>query len=106
MDGKDRPITFFEGITIDISAGGIAIKVDEGKEELHVGDKIDMRFRLKKEDFDELEITGIVKNERAYFNTDSKVFGVEFIPERSVEFKKAINKISRYVIERQRELLT
>ncbi len=105
-DHPDSIPKVFEGTIIDISAGGVAIKVDEGKEELKVGDKIDMKFRLKKEDFDELEISGIIRNERVYYNTDSKVFGVEFIPERSVEYKRAINKISRYVIERQRELLS
>ncbi len=96
----------FEGTILDISAGGVAIKVDENMEEIKVGDKIDMRFRLRKEDFDELEISGVIRNERTYYNTESKIFGVEFLPERSVEFKRAINKISRYVIERQRELLT
>ena len=105
-DHPDSIPKVFEGTIIDISAGGVAIKVDEGKEDLSVGDKINMKFRLRKEDFDELEISGIIRNERVYFNTDSKVFGVEFIPERSVEYKRAINKISRYVIERQRELLS
>jgi c-di-GMP-binding flagellar brake protein YcgR len=100
-DGNPR---VFEATLFDISGNGVALKSDS-KDEFDINDKIDMRFRLDKEDFDELKISGIIRNKRSYYGTDIPLYGIEFIHDRSVEFKRALNKISKFVMKRQREIL-
>ncbi len=94
----------FKATAIDISAGGIAIKPD-GKETLEIGDLLEMEFKLFPEDKEEIKLKGIIRNRRRYYETEYNVYGIEFIQERSLAYRRAINKIMRYVFERQREML-
>ncbi len=103
-DDPDGNPKVFEATLFDISGNGVALKSDN-KDDLNINDKIDMRFRLDKEDFDELKISGIIRNKRSYYDTDIPLYGVEFIHDRSVEFRRALNKIGKYVMKRQREIL-
>ncbi len=94
----------FKGVAIDISGGGIAIKAEKGNN-FEIGDIFDMKFKLSPQDKEFLYLKGIVRNKRKYFDTDLNIYGVEFVEENSINFKKAINRIIRYVFERQREML-
>lgn len=100
----------FEGIMIDISGGGFAIKAIEGSKmlerELERGDIVNATFKLKKE-YEEMVIYSVLRNKHKYQGTEIMIWGFAFISgDKNKQLKKYINKIMRYVTERQRELMS
>jgi len=100
----------FEGIMVDISGGGFAIKAAEGSKMLERnlgrGDTINAKFTLKK-GYDEMEIYSVLRNKHKYQDTEILIWGFTFVTgNKNKLLKKYINKIMRYVTERQRELMS
>lgn len=97
----------FQGEMIDISGGGVAVRNKHGEKPfpLEKGDVINAKFRLKK-GMEEMEIWCEVRNKRKYKDTDMLIWGLRFIEGQKNRFLKHYrNKILRYVVERQREML-
>ncbi len=92
-----------DAIIHDISGGGLSMGSDQPLE-IMVGDVVNLRFCLRPDD-DVLQIEGLINNSRISTDEDSMIKGVEFVPDRSDAYKNAIKKISRYVMERQREMI-
>ncbi len=106
----DHQPEVFEGIMIDVSGGGFAIKAVEGSKMLERnlgrGDMINAKFMLKK-GYDEMEIYSVLRNKHKYEGTEILIWGFTFITgNKNKLLKKHINKIMRYVTERQRELMS
>jgi len=98
----------FQGHMIDISGGGFSLRAKPGEKQfpLEKGDVIDADFRLRK-DMQNMEIRCEVRNKRRYKNTEILIWGVQFIEgEKNRQLKYYRNKIMRYVVERQREMLS
>jgi c-di-GMP-binding flagellar brake protein YcgR len=94
----------FRGDLLDISGGGFAMRGDPHTD-LEKGDNIGVRFRLRP-DFPEFELWCEVRNKHRLAGTDAPVWGVIFLKEELNPFIRSIrNKILRFVLERQRELL-
>ncbi|MCP5047644.1 MAG: hypothetical protein GY940_10760 [bacterium] len=90
-------------ISIDISGGGLSFS-GKGDMGVMVGDIINMRLSLR-QGGDVLQIEGLINNSRESLDKTAIVKGIEFIPDRSDSYREAIKKISRYVMERQREMI-
>jgi len=100
----------FEAVMFDISGGGFALKDKEGSKillrELEKGDIINATFKLKIK-FDEMELNSVVRSKHKYKNSDVMIWGLQFLAaDKNINLKKHRNKIMRYVIERQRELMS
>jgi c-di-GMP-binding flagellar brake protein YcgR len=92
---------------VDISGGGFSMRTKPGDKPflLDKGDIINARFRLKA-DYDEMEIWSEVRNKRKYKGTEIMVWGLQFIEgEKNMHMRFFRNKIMRFVVERQREML-
>lgn len=98
----------FQGQMIDISGGGFSLRAKPGDKQflLEKGDIIFVNFRLKK-DLVNMEIWCEVRNKRRYKDTEIIIWGLQFIEgEKNRHLKYYRNKIMRYVVERQREMLS
>jgi c-di-GMP-binding flagellar brake protein YcgR len=98
----------FEGEMVDISGGGFALRRKPGDKQLILerGDIINARFKLKP-GFEEMEIWSEVRDFRKYKDTEINVWGLRFLgKERNKHINYYRNKIMRYVVERQREILS
>ncbi len=114
--GEDKPVMSsimenvpreYEADMYDISGGGFSIhgKTLDRQIPLEKGDIILAKFRLKP-DMDEMELWSEVRNKRKLKGTEIVVFGFHFLKSDKNKFlKNHRNKIMRYVIERQRELM-
>ncbi|MCP5107249.1 MAG: hypothetical protein GY950_27930, partial [bacterium] len=93
-----------EAFIFDISGGGLGMK---SKEEisLMVGDIVNLRFRLRPGDPNDIQVEGLINNSRRTPDKTAFIKGVEFIPDRNDNYRNALKKISRYVMERQREMI-
>ncbi|MCP4213296.1 MAG: hypothetical protein GY765_01510, partial [bacterium] len=94
----------FDVMMIDISQGGTAVRTEAGLK-IRAGDKVLVQFKLTKDDPDDIESEGIIKNKREPENSKDCFLGIEFIPNKDVEFKRALQRINRFIMGMQRELL-
>ncbi len=99
------PDTNCEGVTYDLSGGGIAIM--DGKDEplpFELQDIIDIYMQL---DDQMLHMEGHVLNKRMNPAGDRWVYGIEFILHHlhAGEMKRNVAKIMHYVMKRQREII-
>lgn len=104
---EDTPKEFHAQL-VDISGGGISLRTKPGEKPflMEKGDIIKANFRLKKE-MEEMEIWCEVRNKRRYKDTEIVIWGLRFIEsEKNRQLKFYRNKIMRYVVERQREMLS
>jgi len=106
---EDEP-EVFEAVMVDISGGGFSIKAkDDSKilyRELDRGDVINAKFKLKPK-YDEMELYSVVRNKHKYQDSEIMIWGLQFISgDKNKNLKKYRNKIMRFVIERQRELMS
>lgn len=97
----------FNGEMVDISGGGFSMRTKPGDKPflLEKGDVINARFTLKP-GFEEMEIWCEVRNKRKYKNTEIAIWGFQFMEgEKNRNLRFYRNKIMRFVVERQREML-
>jgi c-di-GMP-binding flagellar brake protein YcgR len=102
----DQPEEFI-GEMVNISGGGFALRAKLGAVPLPLerGDIIDAVFKLR-EDLAALKIWSEVRNFRKYRDSGIVVWGFRFLGrEKNEQISLQRNKILRYVIDRQRELL-
>lgn len=97
----DYPMS--EGIILDLSGGGIAIKCSQDST-LMVGDIINMKFQLPSLAGSDIEISGVINNSRK-IEDELVIRGIEFIPNSGDAYKNALKNISSYVMRRQREMI-
>lgn len=91
-----------EAIMIDISQNGIAVEIKR-KINIAAGDILKLWFRLEEEDKQEIEIEGIVRNLRELPGSEIHICGIEFTPEKTAKYKRSLQKITRYIMSRNRE---
>jgi len=106
-DQQDSPelsdVAMSQAIVHDLSSGGLAIR-SRGETGLMVGDIINMKFTFKPDEPD-MRIEGLINNSRLLSDKETILKGIEFIPDRSDDYRDAIKKISRYVMEQQRRMI-
>lgn len=98
-------INMNEMLIHDLSGGGLSFRGKLGSMDVMVGDIINMKFKLRKGE-KTIRIEGLINNSRKSADGKATIKGIEFMPDRSDEYRSAIKKISRYVMERQREMIT
>lgn len=101
--GKRDEFVRFDSSAIDISSGGMAIKVPAAHlSAVVVGRKMALVFRL--EGFARpLRLLAEVRNLRAIKETGDTIAGLQFVEwHRTLTGRKAINTITRFVVRRQR----
>ncbi len=101
--GSDNLPQEFKGRMIDISGGGFCMVVDE-KIDLVKGDYLHSFFQLKSGE-EEFEIWAEVRYRRKFLDKEALI-GAMYLGEYKNFYLKGLkNKIMKYVIDRQRELL-
>lgn len=92
--------------TIDISAGGMLLAFEEGDTHLaDVGAKLALRFSLASDETP-LKINGVIRRIERKSATEQLRAAIEFVDiDEEFEYKLAINRLYRYVAERQRNIL-
>lgn len=99
---------WFEGQVQDISGGGLCIysKDKAFVLDLEKGDRLVLHFRLKP-GTEELKLWAEVRNVRHIENLNVHAWGVRFFENnQNPGLKKHRSQIMRYVVERQREILS
>jgi c-di-GMP-binding flagellar brake protein YcgR len=91
-----------EALMVDISENGTAIKVNR-KINIAVGNRLKLVFSLEKQDKNQIEIEGVVRNIRDYPGTKIQLWGIEFIQDKTSQYKKALREITCYVMSRNQE---
>lgn len=93
-----------EAVLHDLSGGGLSVR---SKEELSImiGDIINMRFSFRSGSKENIRIEGLINNSRKSADKNAIIKGIEFLPDRNDAYRDAIKKISRYVMERQRQMI-
>lgn len=93
-----------EALMIDISENGTAIKVNR-KINIALDNRLKLVFSLEEqhENQIEIEIEGIVRNIRDYPGTQIQVWGIEFIKDKTSQYKQALREIACYVMSRNQE---
>lgn len=91
-----------EALMVDISENGTAIKVNR-KINIAVGNRLKLVFSLEEQDKNQIEIEGVVRNIRDYPGTRIQVWGIEFIQDKTSQYKKALREIACYVMSRNQE---
>jgi c-di-GMP-binding flagellar brake protein YcgR len=91
-----------EALMIDISENGVAVKVNR-KVNIETGDKLKLAFRLEEESKEEIEVEGVVRHIREYPGSEIQVWGIEFIPGKTTEYKKSLQKIACHMMSGNRE---
>jgi len=95
----------FEGRILNISVGGMLLTINRSLSHLPVGTKLGMRFALSPDE-NPLVLKGIIRRKEKRAPKESDAVGIEFIDcAEKFEYKLAINRLYRYVAERQREIL-
>lgn len=102
VDRKDDGRGGIEALMVDISEGGVAVKVNR-KITIEIGDKLKLLFRLEEEDEKEIEVEGVVRNIRGYPGSEIQVWGIEFTPDKTLAYKRSLQKITYYIMSRDRE---
>ncbi len=94
------------GRTINISVGGMFILIEEGAEHLaDVGTRLALQFSLARNETP-LRLNAIIRRIVRKSAAEQLKVGIEFVDtDESFEDKLAINRLYRYVAERQREIL-
>lgn len=95
---------FLEALMIDLSEGGLAIK-SEDQIELKQGTKLVVWFKLEEKDREFIRVEGVVRNARKYGEKEIPLWGLEFVATRDIHFKRALNRINKFVMTTQREFL-
>jgi len=96
----------FEAVGVDISGGGLSIR-GMGRNRLSSverGDVLLCRFSLKDEG-DSFELWCRVRSRRHVSEADVFLLGLEFMEERNPMLKSIRNRIMRFVVMRQREMM-
>ena len=62
-------------------------------------------FKLEESEKEFIRIEGVVRNSRKYGEKDIALWGVEFVPKRDINFKRALTRINKFVMLKQREFL-
>jgi c-di-GMP-binding flagellar brake protein YcgR len=101
VDRKDDGRGGIEALMVDISEGGVAVKVKR-KINIEISDKLKLLFRLE-EGEKEIEVEGVVRNIREYPGSDIQVWGIEFTPGKTTEYKRSLQRIACYIMSRDRE---
>jgi hypothetical protein len=91
-----------EALMIDISESGTAVKVNR-KINIAVGNRLKLVFSLEEQNEEEIEIEGVVRNIRDYPGSKIQVWGIEFIQDKTSQYKKALREIACYVMSRNQE---
>lgn len=101
---QEEDAKFFDALMIDISEGGLAIR---NKEEVTIqkSDRLFMWFQLEGETPQEIKLEGVVRNTRKMEDAEGNIWGIEFLPKRDTKYKNALQVITKYVMNRQREIL-
>jgi c-di-GMP-binding flagellar brake protein YcgR len=96
----------FEGRILNVSVGGMLLGVKKsGAFMPMIGTKLGMRFALKSDE-SSLSMKGIVRRVEERPSGEETALGIEFIDiGDKFEYKLAINRLYRYVADRQREVL-
>jgi c-di-GMP-binding flagellar brake protein YcgR len=95
----------FEGRILNISVGGMLLAINHSLSHLPVGTKLGMRFSLSPDE-NPLSLKGIIRRIEQRTLKQEDAIGIEFIDcAEKFEYKLAINRLYRYVAERQREIL-
>lgn len=94
-----------ESVTADLSGGGVSLRCGEDAGVM-VGDIINIRFALHAGDDEEIRVEGLINNSRKTSEKGVFLKGIEFLPDRGDEYRNAQKKISRYVMNRQREMIS
>jgi c-di-GMP-binding flagellar brake protein YcgR len=96
----------FEGSILNISVGGMLLSVNEGTKTIpRVGTKLGLRFSISPDETPIL-LKGIIRRKERRDSANVDAVGIEFIDtSEKFEYKLAINRLYRYVAERQREML-
>ena len=94
------------GRTINISVGGMLIVLEEGATDLaDVGTKLALQFSLEKNETP-IRLSAIIRRLEKKSATDQFRMGIEFVDiDVTFENKLAVNRLYRYVAERQREII-
>jgi len=92
--------------TIDLSVGGMLVAFEEGDTHLaDVGTKLALRFSLERNETP-IRLNGIIRRVVRKAAREQVQAGIEFIDiNRAFEYKLAINRLYKYIAERQREIL-
>ena len=99
---------WFEGLIHDVSGAGLCIYSNNRAVDLDLerGDRLEISFRLKPGG-EEIVLWAEVRNTRRIENLDSFAWGVRFLENQlNPKLKKCRNLLMRYVVERQREILS
>ncbi|MBI5117548.1 PilZ domain-containing protein [Candidatus Poribacteria bacterium] len=96
----------FEGRILNISVGGMLLSVNEGTKTIpRVGTKLGLRFSVAPDETP-IMLKGIIRRKERRDSAKVDAIGIEFIDTaEKFEYKLAINRLYRYVAERQREML-
>lgn len=95
----------YNATVLNISGGGIGIEDEDGKLQLSEGDVLDLNIQLPDQ---KLRMEGELLNVYRYENTERTGFGIRFL-QQSIDrptFNKNQRIITRYVMRRERELLS
>lgn len=104
---KGQP-NWFEGQIQDISGGGLCLysKDKAFVLDLEKGDRLELHFRLKS-GAEEIKLWGEVRNVRHIENINVHAWGIRFYENsQNPSLKKYRSQILRYVVDRQREILS
>jgi len=95
----------FEGEILNISVGGMLLAINKGDAHaLVVGTKLGMWFALQPEE-SPLVLKGIIRRIEERSSAEADALGIEFIDiSEKFEYKLAINRLYRYVADRQRDI--
>lgn len=98
-DGLER----FETTAIDISSGGIALRLPTEVREPNVGSRMGLLFRLT--GFRRtVKLLGEVRNVRSSEPGGLAIMGLQFVEwDKTIAGRRCVNWITRYVVRRQRE---
>jgi c-di-GMP-binding flagellar brake protein YcgR len=89
-------------LMIDISRGGLSLKIRD-RQNISVNDKVKLEFLLKELDNEYIEIEGKVANIRKYGDSRFFICGIKFSPRDSKTNMQALQKISLYIMSRNKE---
>ncbi len=96
----------FEGRILNISVGGMLLAIKEGARSVpRVGTKLGLRFSLAPDETP-VVLKGIVRRREKRDSVNVDAIAIEFIDTtEKFEYKLAVNRLYRYVAERQRETI-
>lgn len=96
----------FDGRILNLSVGGMVLAVKEGgSSTARMGTKLGLRFSLA-HDETPISLKGIIRRMGRKASTGEETVAIEFIDiAEKFDYKLAINRLYRYVAERQREII-